>query len=84
MSQEGSKHDPANVETHQKIKLLTNLKKVPWFFNMTGFYRKYIRNFAKTAQPNQEKYKIYVGYKVPGSFWGTEIKTGAIPHFIER
>lgn len=47
----GIKPDPAKVEIIRKLKIPDSTKKIKSFLGMTGFYRKFIKDYAKIACP---------------------------------
>lgn len=51
LSKEGIKPNPDKVECIRKLKIPDTAKKIKSFLGLTGFYRKFIQNYAKIATP---------------------------------
>ena len=51
VSKEGIVVDPANVVAIQDWKVLKNATKVRSFLGLAGYYRKFIKDFAKISAP---------------------------------
>ena len=51
LGKEGIKPVPAKMEAIKVMHQLVNLKQVCTFLRLVGYYRKFIRNFAKIAKP---------------------------------
>lgn len=51
VSREGIKPDPSKISSIEKMKPPTNIKEIKQFLGMTGYYRKFIRDYAKVAYP---------------------------------
>lgn len=49
LTTEGIKPNPNKIETIQKLKLPENQKQIKSFLNITGYYRKFIKDYAKIA-----------------------------------
>ena len=47
----GIKPNPSNTEIIQNLKIPNTTKKIKSFPGMTGFYRKFIKDYAKIAYP---------------------------------
>lgn len=50
LTTEGVKPNPTKVEAIQKLKLPQTAKQIKSFLGATGYYRKFIKNYAKIAQ----------------------------------
>lgn len=51
LTTEGIKPNPAKVEIIKNLRLPNTTKKIKSFLGMTGFYRKFIKDYAKIASP---------------------------------
>lgn len=48
---EGIKPDPSKIDAIQNFKIPTNTTQIKSFLGITGYYRKFINNYAKLAKP---------------------------------
>lgn len=51
LTPEGIKPNPNKIEIIKSLKLPTNEKQIKSFLGITGYYRKFIKNYAHVAQP---------------------------------
>lgn len=51
ISQDGLKPDPAKLEAVQKFPKPKNRKNIRQFLGLTGYYRRFVPNYAKVAKP---------------------------------
>lgn len=51
LTTEGVKPNPSKIKTIQELKLPTNAKQIKRFLRITGYYRKFIKDYAKIAYP---------------------------------
>jgi hypothetical protein len=51
VSAEGLKPDPAKIQSVVDMQAPTSVKEIRRFLGLTGYYRKFIQNYAKIAQP---------------------------------
>lgn len=51
LTPEGIKPNPNKVEAIQKLKLPTSQKQIKSFLAITGFYRKFIKDYSKISYP---------------------------------
>lgn len=51
VTKDGVKTDPKKIEAMTRFPAPKNLKQLRTYLGLTGYYRKYIRNYAKIAQP---------------------------------
>lgn len=51
LTPEGVRPNPTKIEVIQNLKLPTTQKQIKSFLGITGYYRKFIKNYAKIAQP---------------------------------
>lgn len=51
LTQNGIKPNPKKIKDISELKLPTTPKQIKSFLGITGFYRKFIKNYAKIAQP---------------------------------
>lgn len=49
LSPEGIKPNPKKIETIQHLKLPETQKQIKQFLGITGYYRKFIKDYAKVA-----------------------------------
>lgn len=56
---EGVKPNPEKIRVIQKWPLLKNEKELKGFLGMVGYYRKFIRDFAKIAKPLTQQHSAY-------------------------
>jgi hypothetical protein len=51
LDKDGIRPNPAKVEAITKIKIPQNIKELRRFLGITGYYRKFIKNYARIANP---------------------------------
>lgn len=65
-----AKQSLAKVEVGEKPLMPNCLWAVQSIFGLTGYYRRYIRNYAKTADPlidlTKKRYTFYIGCSAGG------------------
>ena len=97
VSKEGIHTDPDKIETVQNWPIPVNVKSLRRFLGFTGFYRRFIKGYAKVARPlydqlkgdttvksksrTKKKQKMKDGDKQPTFQWGTE-QQNAFNHLI--
>lgn len=67
ISREGVSPDPSKVEAVMNFPTPKNIKELKGFLGLAGYYRRFIRDFAKIAKPLNSLFKEGVEYK-----WETE------------
>jgi hypothetical protein len=58
VSREGVKVDPQNIQVITKWPIPNNIKNLRGFLGLTGYYRKFINNYARIAKPLTSLLKI--------------------------
>ena len=51
VSHEGVKVDPRKIKTIKEWKIPTSIKHLRGFLGLTGYYRKFVKNYARIAAP---------------------------------
>ena len=51
ISEHGIKPDPKKVEAVKKFLMLKNVKNIREFLGLSGYYRRFIKNYAKVTKP---------------------------------
>ena len=68
ISDEGIKMEPSKIEAIMNWPSPTNLKEIQVFLGLAGFYRKFVKDYAKVAVPLTDQLKA----KGCNFFWGKE------------
>lgn len=68
VSKEGLKTNPSKVEAIEKFPLPTTHKGIKQFLGMTGYYRKFIHNYAHLAKPLTQSLRIEEKTICPSSY----------------
>ena len=93
ISQDGIKTDPSKIEVLQNWPVPENIKDVRRFLGFAGFYRRFIRDFAKIAKPLHELLKgqptktckgkgVHSTKVIPPKFEWKDIHQNAFNHLI--
>ena len=51
VSQEGVKVDPKKIKAIKEWKVPTTIKKLHGFLGLTGYYRKFVKNYGRREKP---------------------------------